>query len=220
MFAVAWASTSVRGTMAIADVALVMAIVTVGVALVSWSDGLVTSVAAALSLNYFHTEPVHSLRVTDTSDLVAVVLLATLGVAVSAATAIRVRAAARDHHASAAAGVRDELVDLSPLARPVTAVWSDAVRASCAGLAMVDCRIEPSGSSLLPVVSRQRVGADETSTLVLPEGGAIVAFRDPRHASQVVLVPRAGMGSLELDRRAVFAFVDQLDLALSTTVSS
>jgi hypothetical protein len=220
VFAIAWASTAAHSTMAVANVALVLAIVTVGVAMVTWAGGLVTSAVAALSLNYFHTEPVHSLRITESDDLLAVFLLAALGVTVSAITALRVRSAARDHHQTVAAGVRGELAAASLDSRPVATVWAEAVRASCAGLALVDCRVEATGATTLPAVSRQRAGVDQESTMfVLPEGGAVMTFRDPR-LGQVVLAPRQGMGALELDRRAVTAFVDQLELALTSASSA
>jgi hypothetical protein len=218
--AIAWASTAAHSTMAVANVALVLAIVTVGVAMVSWTAGLVTSAVAAMSLNYFHTEPVHSLRITESADLLAVFLLAALGVTVSAITALRVRSAARDHHQTVAAGVRDGLAAASLDTRPVAVVWGEAVRAACAGLALVDSRVEAAGTGSMPAIARQRPGVDQESTMfVLPEGGAVMAFRDPR-LGHVVLVPRQGMGALELDRRAVTAFVDQLELALTSAVSS
>jgi hypothetical protein len=216
--AVAWASTSVRGTMAIANVALVMAALTVAVAVVSWRAGLSTSVVAALALNFFHTQPVHSLRITQGADVLAVVLLATIGVATSAATAIRVRAFAQEHVAVKSAEGRSLLATAGSQNRPVDVVWVEAVRAACAGLSLVDCRIEPSGSSRLPSIARQRPDLDGANTFVLPESGAVISLRDPRHPAQVVLTPRQGMGSLEVDRRAVMAFVDQLELVLDNTV--
>src|SRR5215213_566664 len=75
----------------LANAALAMAVLTVAVALVDWLAGITTSIAAALSLNYFHTEPFHTLRVTDERDVVSIVLLALLGVAVSAVSAYRIR---------------------------------------------------------------------------------------------------------------------------------
>ncbi|MFN8024265.1 MAG: DUF4118 domain-containing protein [Acidimicrobiales bacterium] len=215
---VAWASTSVRGTMAIANVALVMAAITVAVAVVSWKAGLSTSVVAALSLNFFHTQPVHSLRITQGADVLAVVLLATIGIAASAATAIRVRAFAHEHVAVKAAEGRSLLVTAGSQNRPVDVVWIEAVRAACAGLSLVDCRIEPTGSSRLPSIARQRADVDGANTFVLPESGAVISMRDPRHPVQVVLTPRPGMGSLEVDRRAVMSFVDQLELVLDSAV--
>jgi Domain of unknown function (DUF4118) len=215
---VAWASTGVRDTMAIANVALVMAVITVAVATISWKAGVTTSIAAALALNYFHTEPVHSLRITAQADLVAVLLLATIGIAVSLATALRVRSFAREHTATVASEHRSLLATASAHDRPVAVVWTEAVQAACAGMSLVDCRIEPLGASKLPTIARQRPHADDNSTFVLPDGGAVVPFVDPRSGAQVALTPRTGMGALELDRRVVFAFIDQLELVLASVV--
>jgi hypothetical protein len=215
---IAWGSTNIRDEMSIANVALVMAAVTVGVAIVGWRGGLATSVAAALSLNYFHTEPVHTLRITATADVVAVALLASLGIAVSAATAMRVRSIARQTERASAALSRSDLATSLSVGQPVAQVWDEAVTASCAELALVDCRIEPAAATAtVPVISRRHVGSDGSpTTLVLPATGASIPFSDERIQRRVVLTPRAGMGSLELDRRTVIAFVDQLELALST----
>lgn len=216
VFGIAWASTGVRDTMAIANVALVMAVVTVGIAAVSWSAGIATSIVAALGLNYFHTEPVHSLRITAQADLVAVVLLATIGIAVSIATAVRLRAFAKAQTSTAASEHRSLLATASAHDRPVVLVWTEAVQAACAGMSLVDCRIEPAGASNLPTIARQRVHPDKPSTFVLPHGGAVATFVDPRRSAQVVLTPRAGMGAIELDRRVVFAFADHLELVLAS----
>ncbi len=212
---VAWASTGVRSTMGIANVALVMAVITVGVASVSWVAGLSTSLVAALALNYFHTEPVHSLRITQGSDLVSVLLLAAIGIAVSTASALKVRAIAREHLAASAAEGRNLLATAGASSRPVDVVWAEVVRSACSRLALVDCRIEPLGSSgRLPVIARQRANVDGSNTFTLPESGAVITFTDPRLLAQVALTPRMGMGALDLDRRTVMAFVDQLELVL------
>lgn len=216
VFVCAWATSSVRGDLGTANIALILAIVTVVVALTSWIGGLITSTVAALSLNFFHTDPVHTLRIEDASDLAAVVLLGFLGVGVSILTALRVRTATIDSGRMRAIDATDELHTIAMDDRPVAELWARAIVAVADQLGLVDARVEPVGSSERPVVSRRRWSDGETDhTLVLPEGGAVVAFVDPRHSLQVVLTPRAGMGSLTLDRRAVFAFVDQLGLALA-----
>lgn len=202
--------------MAIANVALVLAAITVAVAVASWQAGLSTSVVAALALNYFHTEPVHSLRITQASDLISVLLLALIGGAVSSATAWRVRHLARSHVAEVAAKGRSLLSTAGAHDRPVEVMWLEAVRSACSALALVECRIEPLGASpKLPAIARQRPNVDGPNGFVLPEAGAVLALKDPRIAAQVVLRPIAGMGSLELDRRVVMAFVDQLELVLA-----
>jgi len=65
------------------NVALVMAVVTVLFALVDWLAGITTSVASALALNYYHTEPFHTLRVTDSRDMLSIGLLLVLGLTAS-----------------------------------------------------------------------------------------------------------------------------------------
>jgi hypothetical protein len=150
--------------------------------------------------------------------VLAVVLLAVIGIAVSAATALRVRAFAHEHVAVKAAEGRNLLATAGSVNRPVDVVWAEVVRSACAGLSLVECRIEPLGASALPSIARQRQDFGGPSTFVLPESGAVLAFRDPRHPAQVVLTPRAGMGALELDRPTVMAFVDQLEMVLDTSV--
>src|SRR4249920_227122 len=89
---VAWATDTVRGDMSIANAALALAFVCVAAALVNPVAGFLTSAVAALALNYFHTTPVHSLRMTEGDEIVTVVLLVLLGAAVSIATTLRFRA--------------------------------------------------------------------------------------------------------------------------------
>lgn len=216
-FVVAWATSSVREDMGIANIALVLAAITTAAALISWVAGVTTSIVAALSLNYFHTEPVHSLRITAGSDLLAVGLLCSLGIGVSIVTALRVRhmtiSRRVDDSRSTAADVRQLLTH----DRPVLDVWEMAVNAAASTMALLDVRLEARRESQLPVVSRVRSGPSPVTAehdLVIPEGGAIVQFRDPRHLDQLVLTPRLGMGAISTDRRVVLAFADHVELAI------
>lgn len=217
VFVVAWTTASVRQDMGIANVALVLAAITIGAALVSSLAGLVTSIVAAMSLNYFHTEPVHSLRVSTGSDLLAIGLLAMIGLMVSAVTALRVRRTAvarRSEHADvAAADLRASLASN----RSMVDVWDVAVAAAAAQFGLVDVRLEPAGASRLPVVSRKPWDPRDVAgdhLMLLPEGGAVVHFRDPRHDEQLVLTPRTGMGAVFVDRRVAMLFADQVEVAL------
>ena len=89
-----------------------------------------------------------------------------------------------------------------------------------AELSLVDCRIEPVGASNLPTIARLGQDIDAPSTFVLPQTGAVIRLRDPRNPAQVVLSPRHRMGPVTLDRRAVIAFVDQLELTIDRSVST
>lgn len=200
--------------MVLVDVALVLAVVNVCVALVSWSSGLVTSVAAGLALDYFHTEPLHSLRITSASDIMAVVLLGALGVSVSSASALRLRALARVRLDHISIDARSALDSSMASNRNASEMWLDSVRASSSRLSLVDCRVlRGAGDIRLPTIVRHRSGIDKgPEVFLLPEVGALMAFADPRRG-QVLLKPRPGLGAVDLDRRVVTAFVDQLDLA-------
>lgn len=215
--AIAWSTASVREDMGIANVALVLAVVTIVAALLSSLAGLTTSVVAAMSLNYFHTNPLHSLRISASDDLVAVGLLALIGLMVSAVTAVRVRRTAvtrRGVHADmAAADLRESLRS----DHPVVEVWDVAVAAAAAQFGLVDVRVEPAGSQHLPVVSRKPwdpKNAVDDHMMMLPEGGAVVQFREPRSCEQLVLTPRPGMGAVYIDRRVALVFADQVEMAL------
>ncbi len=222
VLAVAWATASVREDMGIANVALVLATVTAAAALVSARAGFATSIVAALSLNYFHTEPLRSLRITAGSDLVSVALLAALGLAISAITALRVRNARVLQRGVDADGARNQLRDALASGRPAVEVWDISVLAAAAQLALINVRLEHVGRSTLPAISRQRWEPGdpaENHLLVVPETGAVVHLRAPNHDAQLVLTPRSGQGSVTIDRRAAMIFADQVELALGREAS-
>src|SRR5215210_1496049 len=160
-----------------ANVALVMAALTVLFALVDWLAGITTSVAAALALNYYHTEPFHTLRVTDSRDLLSIALLLLLGLTVSAATAFRVR---RDvHHIRAAdiGAAAEELRSILAENNPAPRVWSAAIATPANDLGLVLARVERSAPATIPTIGRpsgsyQLLDAD----LVLPVYGAALSL--------------------------------------------
>ena len=202
-----------------ANVALVMAALTVLFALVDWLAGLTTSVAAALALNYYHTEPFHTLRVTDSRDVLSIVLLLVLGLTVSAATAFRVRRGVHDIRAADAGAAADELRSTLVKNNPAPLVWSAAIATTANDLGLVLARVERSAPADIPTIGRpagsyQLLDAD----LVLPVYGAALRL-ERRHPEGrwLVLTPRDGLGPLTLDRRAVMAFADTIELALDTT---
>jgi hypothetical protein len=202
-----------------ANVALVMAALTVLFALVDWLAGITTSVAAALALNYYHTEPFHTLRVTDSRDILSIALLLVLGLTVSAATAFRVR---RDVHHIRAADVgaaAEQLRAILTEDSPAPRVWSAAIATPANDLGLVLARVERSAPVTIPTIGRpagsyQLLDAD----LVLPVYGAALRL-ERRHPEGrwLVLTPRDGMGPLTLDRRAVMAFADTVELALDAS---
>ena len=205
--------------MGVADSALLLAAIIVAAALADWAAGIITALVAAIALTYFHTEPVHSFRITETSDLIAVLLLAGLGIAVSAATAFRVGERVRNYHSSVSKGAAAALARARRSELPAAALWHAVVDAECAELALLNAQLVPSGTSRLPVIARHALGPDESKTdhelVTIPATGAVVVLRDPRLGVDVVLSPREGHDATELRRRTVFMFADNLELAIS-----
>jgi Domain of unknown function (DUF4118) len=198
--------------LALANVALLMAVVTVAVALVSWTAGVTTSVVAALTLNWYHTEPVGTFRVTSSDDLTSVLILGALGICVSAVTALRMRNAARVGRAAGAAEARREFEALAQSTHPVHDLWHAALATTSPELALVSARLTDVVPDGLPVVARRPWTADpEQASLVLPATGAALALH--HEGSFVVLTPREGIGPLTIDRRAAEAFADTFELA-------
>jgi Domain of unknown function (DUF4118) len=198
----------------LANVALVMAVVTVGFAVVDWAAGVSTSILAALSLNYFHTEPYRTLRITDRRDVYSVLLLGALGLAVSAVTAARVRYGVTVLRRADARHAGDELAVLLADDRPAPEVWSAAITAAANDLGMVSARVTGKNPGGLPIIGRRLAESDDP-TLTLPVVGAVLPLQH-RHPEGrwLIVTPRAGMAPLTVDRRAVLAFADAIELAL------
>src|SRR6187397_2218402 len=102
---------------------------------------------------------------------------------------------------------------------PAPLVWSAAIATPANDLGLVLARIERTAPGNIPEIGRpagsyQLLEAD----LVLPVYGAALRL-ERRHPEGrwLVLTPRDGMGPLTLDRRAVMAFADTIELALDTS---
>jgi uncharacterized protein DUF4118 len=85
--AAAAALVAVRGEVPNADVALVLVVfVVLGAALGGRGAGVVSALVAALSFNFFHTEPYNTLRVASADDIETTALLVVVGLAVGEIT--------------------------------------------------------------------------------------------------------------------------------------
>lgn len=198
----------------LANVALVMAVITVGVAVVDWLGGATTSIAAALSLNYFHTEPYHTLRITDRRDVYSVLMLGALGLAVSAVTAVRVRRGVTAIRHGEARHAGTELAALLAVDHPAPEVWTAAITAAANDLGLVTARVSMRMPSGLPVIGRRLAEGDDP-TLLLPAVGAVLPLQQRHEAGRwLVVTPRAGLAPLVVDRRAVLSFADAIERAL------
>lgn len=153
--------------------------VVVAAALAGIRGGLAASVLSFLSLNYFFTEPLHTFRVTDSEDLVAlVVFLVVAGIVGSLV------ARALEERAKAARGERESRL-LSYLATkvlsgdPLDQVLGDFAGALLGTLRVARCEINVRTGNHTYEVVREREGvpeADEGSATEIPVEGGGQAF--------------------------------------------
>jgi len=213
--AVAWATATLRSDMSIANAALALAFVCVAAALVNPIAGFATSAVAALALNYFHTTPVHSLRMTDGDEILTVILLVLLGSSVSVATTMRVRAKVAGHRTDSSLAATRELQDLLAHGGALPAVWLTAVQSMCAQAGSIDVSLVSAPPGQVPVISR-RVSSGAGSdghTVVIPETGAALVL--PNGMGALLLRPQMGLGAITASRTMLLQFGDQLAVALA-----
>jgi two-component system sensor histidine kinase KdpD len=149
--------------------------VVVAAALAGIRSGLAASVLSFLSLNYFFTEPLHTFRVTDSEDLVAlVVFLIVAGIVGSLV------ARALEERAKAARGERESRL-LSYFAtkvlsgEPLDQVLGDFAGALLGTLRLARCEIRVRAGIFAHEVVRTRDGGPEGATTEIPvEGGGEV----------------------------------------------
>lgn len=197
-----------------ANVGLAMAVVTVAFATIDWVAGVTTSIVAALTLNFFHTQPYHTLRITDRRDVYSVLLLGALGLAVSAVTAARVRRGVTQLRRLDARRAGEELEGRLAHDRSASEVWIDSISACGNDLTLVMARLEPSEPGALPRIGRFTDHPDSQMVSLPAVGAALQLVHRNSVGRWLILTPSVGMGPLEIDRRALFAFADALELAL------
>lgn len=211
------ATSTLSRSIAVANVALGLALLTTFVSSISWQGGLTTSITAAACLNFFHTDPVHSLQVTSGSDLAMIMLLMSLGFSSSYLTARRTRSALMAHHRESASALSTRLLN-SSTAISLLDMWHHTVTINGPQLAFLDVRLEDATASEIPVIARSRIPVLYDDVVVLPETGAVARFLDPRQSRQILLIPQSGMGPVTVPRHILFHFVDQVELALTGTI--
>ena len=216
-FIFSWSTASVTESIGVANLALVLAIITVTAGFIRWDAGIVTSLVAASTLNFFHTEPVHSLRITDSADLVMISLLVVIGIGVSAVTASKVSRSVKSITAEVSTSQKSELQSVLATPIPFSQAWSAAVQAEAQELHHVNVSLIAAESTGVPVISRRPPTLSPTETddrFVLPATGAIMRFSDPRVSGAVLFQPKPEVGAVTVSRHVVTAFVQQLELAL------
>jgi len=208
------ATASVRDEVGSTIVGVSLAIIVTVAALISRAAAITTAVAAALTFNFFHTEPYHSLRIHDPGDVVIVALLLGLGVAISDVTGwIRRRERFARQHAIADQAA-SQVLHLLEVDRPITEIWPPLASSLLDELSFATCRFVSGTDIQLSIVADSH-GRDTEgqATFVLPAAGAAVPIHSAGHTvGFLVITPQRGHTALTVRRSVV--------LALAATVAS
>ena len=222
---VAGLMTPLRDWLGSMNVALVLAIVVVGAAIFGGRmAGAVTSIAAALSFDFFHTQPYYNLRIDDREDLIAAVLLLVMGVAVGQLAVMRY--GSREEikvHARGAAHLEDVAAVVAAGA-DLDEVWPVVRRALVDQLDLASVRFEPTPfiDHYTPLGRDGQITATtltyEHGGFTLPTEGAVVpVVAGGQQLGRLVLVPHPHHGTSRAQRRVAVALADQLAVAASRT---
>lgn len=220
-FLLSLVTSSVSAELGVANIAIALAVITTLAGISSWPSGLATSIVAAVSLNYFHTRPVHSLRIGSGSDILMVALLGGIGVMVSFSTVVRARRRVLQLEHTARMESVEHLSDMLLAPTPTASTWHAAIDATDHALRLTNVRLEPVSDAPIdvPLVARPLRttldGAETRDHVLLPEQGALVTFRDPRLLQRLRVTPASGAGPLLVDRSALFQLSDAIELVLA-----
>jgi K+-sensing histidine kinase KdpD len=208
------ATASVRDEVGSTIVGVALATVVTAAALIGRAAALTTAAAAAITFNFFHTEPYRSLRIHDPGDVVLVALLLGLGVAISDVMGwTRRRERIARQHAIAERAARSVL-PLLEVDRPINEVWPMLATSLLDELSFATCRYVSGAEVGLSIVATATGReAEGDATFVLPAAGAAVPIRNAGHTlGYLVLTPEHGHVALTVRRSVV--------LALAATVTS
>ncbi len=212
-------TSSIRDQVGASNIGIALAIIVVLAALCGRVAALTTAVAAALTFNFFHTQPYHSLRVHESRDVVIVALLAVLGLVVSDISSWMHRRETIDARLATANDAPRAVTEMLASPHPVGEVWPAVATTIIDQLGLADCSFEPGDHTKLPLISR--VGASRAHTddgFVLPSGGAALpVVSGTETLGHLVLRPRTGISSLWVERRVAVALADHVAIALTYT---
>jgi len=181
--------------------------------------GALTSVLAALSFNFFHTEPYYTLRIADRENVIAMVLLLIVGLIVGELSALQSRSHREANLAVAGARRLEQVAAMVAGERDLDSIWPVVRDALIGQLRLAACRFEPAplpANPDLPRILRDgRLPATEhlftDDGFELPPGGVEVLVESgPSLLGRLVLVPTPGAGANRAERRVVVALADQL----------
>lgn len=199
----------------LANTTLFMTAITLAAAVIDWRAGISTSVIGAIALNYFHTEPYRTLRITDRQDLLTVGLLAALGLIASAAAASRTRVAMRRVAIQQSEISRDQLLAQDRNGIASAQLWNTASIAIVGGLASTKAAVVAKLPSDMARISRNVEGNHRDDIVTLPRNGAAIELHvADSKSSWLVVSPTNPDVISEVPRRTLAVLADATELCL------
>jgi subtilisin family serine protease len=213
----------VRDAIGAANVALVLAIVVAGAAMLGGSvAGVITSLAASLSFDYFHTQPYFDLRIDKRDDVIAAVLLLVLGAAVGVFGSLRNGMRLDAQQQARGAAHLEDVAAVVAAGAGLDEAWPVIRGALLDQLDLRSCRFEPVPfEHYYPALGRD--GHIDSSVLhyerggfaLPPEGASVPVVAGGRALGRLVLLPLPHRGTTRAQRRVAVALADQLAVAAS-----
>ena len=213
----------VRDAFGAPNVALVLAIVVAGAAMLGGSvAGVITSLAASLSFDYFHTEPYFDLRIDKRDDVVTAILLLVLGVAVGLFASLRTSMRLDAQMQARGAAHLEDAAAVVAAGASLDETWPVIRRALLDQLRLESCRFEPvpfeehypalgrDGHIDSPILHYEHGGF-----ALPPEGASVPVVAGGRSLGRLVLVPTPHQGTTRAQRRVAVGLADQLAVAAS-----
>jgi two-component system sensor histidine kinase KdpD len=219
---VAAALVPLRDWLGSTNAALILAIVVVVAATFGGRvAGIVTSIAAAASFDFFFTKPYLTLTIDKREDVIAAVLLLVMGVIVGELAMLRLRSRreALDH--ARGASRLEDVAAIVAAGADVDEVWPVVRQSLVDELQLQECRFEPApfGTTLTSLGSRGRIDSKQLryapgGGFTLPsEGVAVPVSHGGQQLGRLILVPTPGHGTTAAQRRVAIGLADQLAVA-------
>jgi K+-sensing histidine kinase KdpD len=217
-FAIAKLTAQQSDGLSIANTALILAIFTTAIGSMNPTAGVFTSFTAGAFLNYFHTNPVNSFRISSTNDILMISLFTALGLGVSVITSLRMR-----HNLITNNRINMKIRQEANLAanshsKQATEFWHSSINRIDPNLTFVEVCCTTRPKEELPTIARRMTTSGESPTVTIPECGAIIEFHDPRISKVLILKPAPGFAPLEVSRAAIFALSSDVELSLQGTI--
>ncbi|MEQ1873017.1 MAG: DUF4118 domain-containing protein [Ilumatobacteraceae bacterium] len=220
--AVAGAFVAVREELGSANAALILMLVVIGAATVGGRlSGGAAAVTAALSFNFFYTEPYLTLRIHSGRDVLTTGLLLIAGLAVGEVGTARSRQSAARQSNLRSMRALESVGALVTSGASADAVWSSSRDELIASLGVKEATFERGEQrKQLPVIERDgRIDVRHHRFLgdgfALPREGAVIDVEaDGAHLGQISLVTNPAVSVTREQRRAAVAIADQFAIAL------